>query len=64
MSDRDGIGGLYGDDETTALAHRLADLILLGDVAHGAAAGAARAFVAPIGGGPGGWDTQPVFGSA
>ncbi|HEU5431639.1 MAG TPA: hypothetical protein VFU81_08255, partial [Thermomicrobiales bacterium] len=63
LSDRDGIGGLYPDDETTALAHRLADLIVLGDVAHGTA-GAARAFVAPLGGGPGGWDTQPVFGSA
>src|SRR5581483_385007 len=26
LSDRDAIGGLYADDETAALAHRLADL--------------------------------------
>jgi hypothetical protein len=60
LSDRDAIGGLYSDDETTALAHRLADLILLGDVARGAT----RAFTASLGGGSGGWETQPVFGSA
>lgn len=33
-SDRDGIGGLYSPEETSALIQRFTDLILLGDVAH------------------------------
>ncbi len=63
VSDRDGVLGVYAPDETGAVVHRFADLLLLGDLAHGDAEGQSRVFVPPIGGGPGGWETLPVFGS-
>jgi hypothetical protein len=63
VSDRDGIGGLYTADETSAVAQRFTDLLLLGDVAHTSPAGFERVFTAPFTRGPGGWETMPAFGS-
>ena len=34
VSDRDGIGGLYSEQETTAVMQRFTDLVLLGDIVH------------------------------
>ncbi len=66
LTDRDAVGGYYDERhrETIGLAFRFADTMLLTDVAHGNVPGAERAFVPPVGGGPGGWDTMPVFASA
>lgn len=66
LTDRDSVGGYYDEAqrETTGLAFRFADAMLLTDVAHANVPGAERAFVPPMGGGPGGWETLPVFASA
>jgi hypothetical protein len=63
VTDRDGIGGRYSEEETSGLLHRALDLLLLADLAHSNLPGTERAFQPPPGGGPGGWDTLPVFGS-
>ena len=66
LTDRDSVGGYYDEAhrETTGLAFRFADVMLLTDLAHANVPGAEWAFVPPVGGGPGGWETMPVFASA
>jgi hypothetical protein len=66
LTDRDAIGGYYDEAkrETISLAFRLTDLLLLSDAAHGNAPGSEHAFVAPVNGAPGPWETLPIFGSA
>lgn len=66
LTDRDAIGGYYDEAkrETVSLAFRLTDLLLLSDAAHGNAPGSEHAFVAPVTGAPGPWETLPIFGSA
>lgn len=66
LTDRDAIGGYYDEAkrETISLAYRLTDLLLLSDAAHGNAPGSEHAFVAPVNGAPGPWETLPIFGSA
>jgi hypothetical protein len=63
ITDRDGVGNRYSSAESTGLVGRATDLLLLSDLAHGGDVGAERAFQAPPGGGPGGWETLPVFAS-
>lgn len=63
LSDRDGIGGRYTDDDTAALAQRFTDLVLLGDVPHGNHAGAADVFGPDVDTGVDDWTLLPVFGS-
>jgi hypothetical protein len=64
VTDRDGITGAYtrSADDADSLIARSLDVLMLGDVAHTALPGTDRAFHAPGGGGPGGWETLPVFG--
>ncbi|MFT4040684.1 MAG: hypothetical protein QM692_21065, partial [Thermomicrobiales bacterium] len=66
LTDRDAIGGYYDEAnrETIRLAFRLTDLLLLTDAAHGNVPGSEHAFVAPVNGAPGPWETLPIFGSA
>lgn len=63
VSDRDGIGGLYTPDETTALVQRFTDVLLLGDVAHGNLPGVDRVFAPNVDPGRGDWATVPFFAS-
>lgn len=63
VTDRDGVGNRYSDAESSGLVERALDVLMLADLAHGGDVGAERAFQAPAGGGPDGWETLPVFAS-
>lgn len=63
ISDRDGIGGLYSDQETTAVVQRFTDLVLLGDIVHTGESGLERAPTRAFSGHDGDWGGLPAFAS-